>query len=382
MHKILRSKTYQLLAILVLCGVCGCIYKEGAVYVGDANQPLCHPFSEKLVSPQQLADSDLEIVWQSELPIIAGEKLVELTVLGGRIYALSSGNFLVAVNREKGTALFSRHLAESGFPVLGLGSYQNELFTIAGNNLVEMDPDYGADVNVVDLKVNATCSAVRNRSFFYIAGTDRRVHALRAADKIRIFEVSADDGSAVTSVVANEDFVVFATDTGTCAAFVPDGPKKLWQFNAADGVVEPVVQNPDKSALFFASKDTNVYRLNMPNGEFVWKCQIGAIPHMGPRVTRNCVYQYTGDNGLMAIDSQSGRILWQLPEGVDLLAEGGDKAYVLTIAGEITAMDNVKSRKLYSISIPAVSRYAVNVSDSKIYIADYAGRIACLKPIK
>jgi outer membrane protein assembly factor BamB len=109
---------------------------------------------------------------------------------------------------------------------------------------------------------------------------------------------------------------------------------------------------------------------------------MGAILEKGPTVAQKCVYQYVRDNGLTAIDKGSGKILWQMPEGIDVLAEGGDVAYVFTLAGEIAAMDNVKCKKLYSVSIPAVSKYAVNVTDSEIYVADYAGRVACLKPIK
>ena len=373
MAKILQCEKFIVIAIAVFI-------LNGCAYEAKVSQTNWRPLSVNLVSPAQFKDSDLEIVWQGELPIKAGESLREMSIIGRRIYALSSSNFLAALNRENGNVVFSRYLAEAGFPVIGLGLYENELFTIAGSRLLEMDADHGADVNAVELKFSETCPAVRNRSFFYIAGTDKRIHSLRTEDRVQVFEVAADDDSAVTSVIADENFVVFATDSGFCAAFTPDGPKKLWQFNVAGGIAAPVVRDGD--SIFFAGKDTNVYRLNAKTGEFIWKCQMGAILEKGPTVAQKCVYQYVRDNGLTAIDKGSGKILWQLPEGIDLLAEGGDKAYVFTLAGEIAAMDNVKCKKLYSVSIPAVSKYAVNVTDSKIYVADYAGRVACLKPIK
>ncbi len=43
-------------------------------------------------------------------------------------------------------------------------------------------------------------------------------------------------------------------------------------------------------------------------------------------------------------------------------------------------MDNEKAQVRYQIALPGVSKYATNFADSKIYIADKAGRIACLEP--
>ena len=85
---------------------------------------------------------------------------------------------------------------------------------------------------------------------------------------------------------------------------------------------------------------------------------------------------------MSAIDKNSGALIWQLPEGVDLLAEVNGKAYVITNVGMLVVMDNKKAKRLHSVNFARVSKYATNVTDSKIYIADEAGRIACLRPVK
>jgi hypothetical protein len=71
-----------------------------------------------------------------------------------------------------------------------------------------------------------------------------------------------------------------------------------------------------------------------------------------------------------------------LAEGVELLAETGGRAYVITNAGTLTVMDNMAGKKLYSVNFRQVSRYAANTADSKIYVADEIGRIACLQPVE
>lgn len=336
--------------------------------------------SQRLVSHKLLKEAELEVLWETRLPIKRGEGLERLFILGNRVYGLSDQNFMVSLNREKGNFIFSKTIAETGFPVLGLGFYNNGLFSIVGNNLVEVNPEYGTERSVKHLEFTAACPAARNKSYFYIAGTDRRVHTLRSEDKVQVFEAAAKNDSMVTSVVADENFVVFATEAGNVICIAPDRSKRLWQFNAADCIARPIVM--DAESVFAASRDTNIYRLDAKTGKLVWKYQMGAMLEKGPQVTEEVVYQYARNEGLSAIDKESKKLLWQLTEGLDLLAEAEDKAYVITKDETLVVMDNKKAKKLYSVDFSGVSRYATNVGDSKIYIADKEGRIACLSPIK
>jgi len=99
-------------------------------------------------------------------------------------------------------------------------------------------------------------------------------------------------------------------------------------------------------------------------------------------VTQQVVYQSVPRKGLTAIDKQSGQFMWSVPGGVDLLAEAKDRAYVITKNRTLVVMDNLSSKKLYSVNFAEVTRHTANITDSKIYIADEHGRIACLEPVR
>jgi outer membrane protein assembly factor BamB len=139
-------------------------------------------------------------------------------------------------------------------------------------------------------------------------------------------------------------------------------------------------------SLFFASKDTNVYRVDIvglpERKRLVWKHQTAAVLDKAPRVTQGIVYQPVRGKGLIAIDRATGALLWSVPGGIDLLTEAGNKAYVLTNAGTLVVMDNVQAKKLYSANFVEVSKHVSNVTDDIIYIADNHGRIACLQPVE
>jgi len=122
----------------------------------------------------------------------------------------------------------------------------------------------------------------------------------------------------------------------------------------------------------------------------VWKFQAEALLDRAPRVTARAVYQYALGRGLSAIDKTSGRTLWSLPEGLDLLADAADRAYVMTkfktlvvmdnVTGRKLVMDNVTGRKLYAVNFAPVAYHAANPLDRKIYVAGADGRLACLEP--
>lgn len=365
MLKMLRCKSILLAGLLFFCAA-----------AGGADQEKSNTW---LVSPETVADR-LEILWQNKLPMDNSDRLERLFVLNNYIYVLSANNYMVCLNGQTGNVIFSRYIAAQGIPVMGLALYSNKLVSIVGNNLVEIDPKSGVEQSNEHLYFNAVCPAARNDAYFYVAGTDKCIRALRVRDRVGIFIFSAENDSAITSVIADDNSVIFATNKGNVISVRPDSREQQWRFNAGGAVVGPIVE--DANDLFFACRDTNIYKINALTGRFVWKCQMEAILDEAPVVTEEFVYQYVRDRGLAAIDKKSGRIIWQVAGGNKLLTEANEKAYVITNTGTLVVMDNKKAKQLYSVELAGVSRYVTNLADSKIYIADKDGRITCLKPLK
>jgi outer membrane protein assembly factor BamB len=304
-----------------------------------------------------------------------------LVILDGHIYALSDLNYMISLDREKGNMIFGNSVAPAGLPIVGLELYEDKLLSLIGDTLVEIDSGTGGKLSTWQPEVSIVCPAAHNSSYFYLAGADRRLRVLRVEDMVRVFEVAADNESMITSIIADENFVIFATDGGNVISITPDRPNRLWQFDAAGSIVGPIVR--DVNSLFFACKDTNLYRIDMVDMQtvnLVWKYQTNALLDKAPYVTAEVAYQRAGDKGLAAIDKKSGKLLWQLAESADLLAEANGKAYVITKTSTLVVMDNNKGKKLYSANFAQASRYATNIMDSKIYIANKDGRIACITP--
>jgi outer membrane protein assembly factor BamB len=208
------------------------------------------------------------------------------------------------------------------------------------------------------------------------------LHVLKADNLVRTFAVTAENESLVTTVLADEEMFVFGTDAGNVIAGAADSPTRLWEFKANEGLAGPLIR--DGRSFYFASKDTHIYRIDMTDRgsiNLTWRYQSEAILDRPPRVTANAVYQHAPGRGLNAIGKQAGTTLWALRDGLDLLAEVANTAYVITETGAIAVMDNRTGQSLHRFAAPDVAYHAANTFDDKIYIIDKQGHVACLRPI-
>lgn len=367
------SKVVFLFVLLLLLPAGGC-----SRFGRGARQALWREGAGWLVERDVIDAANLQRLWEVRLPVKADEKLDKLILHDEYLYALSSKNFMVCLNRNNGKVVFSTYIGPETFPVIGLGVFDEQIYSVIGGSLVEIDCQTGSRLDSTELGYEVTCPASRNSSFFYLGAAERRLHVLRADDKVQVFEAASRTDSTIVSIIADEDLVIFATEDGDCIAIAPDRPTLLWEFEADEAVRGPVAKDVD--SVYFAGKDTYLYRLDVLTGIFLWKCQLGAIPDKGPVVADEAVYQYCPGGGFIAVDKQSGKILWRLDEGLGLINESDGKAYVLTDKNDMVVMDNRKKKRLYSVDLTDVSKYACNKTDTRLYLAADDGRIACLKP--
>ena len=339
--------------------------------------------SEGLVSTNLLGPAKLASVWQTTLPVRPGERLEMVRVLEDRLYVRTAENYVWSLDRRTGDIVFSRSIAPAGFPIFGWTAYDDRLITVIDNQVVELDANAGTRKRVSNLNLSIIAPPVRNSEFFYVSAADRRVHLFRAEDMVKLRMASADNDSQITSVLAGEDMVVFGTDAGNLVAMATDAPRKLWQFDAPGAIAGPVVRSG--SSFFFASKDTCVYRVDATEageGSMAWRYQTEAILDREPRVTATAVYQYAPGRGVTAIGRRSGKALWTLAEGVDLLAEAGNRAYVFTRFNTLVVMDNASGNQVFWVNCADAAYYATNTNDARIYLAGQGGRVLCIEPIR
>lgn len=347
---------------------------------------------ELLVSGKLLDSVGLRMGWQVHLPMKTPEQVDRMFMFDKYVYAMSNANYIYCIDTETKAIRFGLQLAEPGLPIGDPSYYENQLWFMVGNHLVVLDPKAGVISTRKQFKRIGTSAAsmvVRNRRHLYVSGSDKRLHAIIADGFWQDFMVAADNGSQVNSIVADDNNVVFTTESGNVTSILANEAKRIWQYDIIGKISAPLVR--DGLWIYIAGKNAKLYRLNIRTGAMSARSESGemvgwndafhaaAVLDKAPVIGTDVVYQSAGDKGVYAIDKETGEQIWNVSKGVDMVAEIGDRAYVYAEPGLLVAMDNVSGQSLYSANIGTVEKYVVNTTDDSIYLADKAGRVMCIK---
>jgi outer membrane protein assembly factor BamB len=324
-----------------------------------------------------LAQTGLQVGWQSNLPLKQAESVERMYVFGKYLYVLTDQNYLFCVDREKGDMRFCLQLVKAGLKVQEPQYYDGKLLFTVGNRFLILDPVAGmvTDSRQFDAVGGVVvCPAVRNCRHIFVAGLDKRLHAMVADEYWQEFMVTADNDSLINSLVVDDEFVFFSTEVGNVVKTSSQKAKRLWQRDIPGKISAPITR--DGRWLYVGSINMKLYKLDINTGQSGWVAafQAGAELTNSAVVGRKAIYQYAGENGLYAIDKVNGKELWQVKGAVGLLAEKGSTAYVFARPSALVVMDNDTGEKRYSVNLAGVWAYAVNITDSTIYVSDDRGR--------
>jgi outer membrane protein assembly factor BamB len=325
-----------------------------------------------------LKEASLHTVWQSAVALNPKEKVQQMTVLGNHIYILTNSNYLFCLDRNDGRSVFSISAAEAGMPVSQPADFNNAVYFAAANELLAVDLQTGRELFRKKIEFPMSSRPAVNEKYFYLPGMDKQLHVLQR-DMFQKFRVNPEDRSGITSVVANTNSIVFATNSGKVYCMDSDRPIKRWQFNAV-GAIEASLTKTNGS-IYISSKDTNLYKVDANSGTMLWKFYTGSFLTVPARVVNKTVYQYAINKGVYAIDANSGKQIWLSADGADLLAEDANTAYVISKKNICEVMDNASAQRLYTLNFEAVTAFATNPYDSKIYVME-DNSILCIEPTK
>ena len=322
-----------------------------------------------LVSRDLLDHAGMKSDWQINLPLQKNESLGPLYIDGDFIYALTNKNYMFCIDRKKGFERFQIRLTNPTLPVHRPTFYDGKVIITVGTKLFVIDPDVGDVIERQDVKrigKSTVYPAVRNAENYYIATSNKRLFAVNAEEFFIRFKVSADNDSLINSVIAGEENVIFATDSGNVVSIPFDSTEANWQTEIATGLTAPIVA--DKDQIFISSMDMKLYKLNAKDGNPAWKrpFQTGQNLTTSVRVGKDTLYQYAGQEGLYAIDRKTGIARWNLKKGYDLLAEQGSRAYVLAKPSTLYVMDN-KNPVFYIRSISQVQQITPSILLTRKY---------------
>ena len=339
------------------------------------------PVEGLLISPALLERAALETGWQVNLSLKASEQIDRIYVFEKYVYVLTDRNYLYCIDKKKKAVRFGLELALRGFPICEPLYHEGDLWFMIGNELRIVSPKTGAIEKRKRLKMlgrSAVGGMVRNKKHLYMASSDKRLHCFVIDGFWQEFMVAAPDGSQINSVVADDDFLVVTTAAGNVISIYPNQAKRRWGYDVVGEISASLVRQDEW--LYVPTTNTKLYKINIRNGRTKWDdaFHAGGALKKSPMLGAKVLYQSADNKGVYAIDKETGRMVWQVPLGVDVLVEVGTRAYVFARPGVLVVMDNAEARQLYSLNFATVKKYAINTADKALYVADLKGRVMCI----
>lgn len=331
-----------------------------------------------LVAPELVKEAGWDRNWKMNLPLKKGETIDEMGVMGTDLFVLTNTNVLFSINRKKGAVRITKQLSSSTLPIHAPFFYDNQFWFTVGNEVLVFDPsvgDFTIKQKFREVGSSAECGLTRNKSHIYLSGSDNMLHAFNADGFWQHFVVTADNDSPISSVVARDDLVVFATKAGNVVGMKPDKAEKVWQFDATGDIRGKLVL--DGESVFVGSYDSKLYKLGLEKGMLEWKQPFhsGAPIRDDFSVGRKLIYLYNVLNGLYGVNKETGKAVWHVPSGKGMVCESDQYGYVFSKPGILKVLDNTSGKELYSVNVAEIEHYANNTTDAVMYLADLKGRI-------
>lgn len=315
--------------------------------------------------------------WEIDLHL-ENKQVDRMIVLGSDLFVMTDSNGMLCIDRKSGQVRFSRQLSVSQLPVCNPFHYDDKLWFVVGNEMLVFDltvGDFVVKKKFPQVGSSAECGLARNEDFVYISGSGNRLHAIHVDGFWQKFTATADNDSAIVSILATDDIVVFATQAGNVVAMEPDKPQKRWQYDVTGDIKGPIVL--DGEDIYVGSFDSKLYKLSLSAGKLLWDSPFhsGAPIRDSFTVGKEVIYLHNELDGVYGVHKKSGKAIWQLPSGQGMICETPEKSFIFVSPGIVKVMNNQTGKELYSVNFSGVQRYAMNTTDATMYLADTRGRL-------
>lgn len=335
---------------------------------------------QEMTSTSLLEENGFAMNWQVDMPIKSNENVKYVYRTADSILVLTDRNYVLCYNVESGKLRFIRQISRPGLPLTSPSEKDGIIYTTIGQELWSIDIQSAKVEKVSVLKSPTRMPVQFNSSYAYVIGLDKRISCYGIEDGILKFQVTADNDTEITTAIVSDDYLWFATKQGNVYCSSSGEAKRLWGFNATAEVRAAIVESGDY--VYVSSLDTMLYKLNKLTGQLIWKAHLGSSLVRKPVVFDDVVIQQTTRNGMYAIDTESGDVVWNVANGEEMLARNGDRVFVHAKGNVIEAVSIAQKKVMEQLPVENLDKAGFNHYDGKIALVSKEGKLACIEAIR
>ena len=336
-----------------------------------------------------LARVNLDLQFSCVVPLNGPEKLTEISIDDGMLFAQTNHANFYAFDAETGRYLWGAHLGNITTHAEPASVNSFGVYVTNSNFMFGLDRKTGRQMWKKEL-TNIPSSAT--------AANDDRVMIGLESGKLVTFD--AKTGAEKWNIQTNEKIrsrpiiagrvVVFGSEDRKLYMSKLDTPDLLWRF-ATGGPIEAPLATHGVRTLLVPSTDKALYAVDLFTGLEKWVIPTGSPVEQEPLVSDDDVYVVNDEGFLTSADVASGKAKWTISTlGGRLLSVSATKLYLESHDEDLFVVDRESGKVVYD-PVTTLQRSGINLRnfslgptnrfDDRLYFGSTHGLIICIREL-
>jgi len=345
--------------------------------------------NEAIPSRRALARVNLDLQWAGVVPLGGTEKLTQISIDAGMLFAQTNSANFYAYDAETGRPLWNAHLGRVTTQSQPASVNSTTVFVTNSNWLYALDRRTGSQVwsqELTDVPSSATAADDR----YVLVGTESgKLETFNAKTGKIEWNIQTNDKITSRPVIAGK-VVAFGSHDRKLYLSRVERPKLFWRFATGAPIVAPLGTHGTRT-LIVPSMDNSLFAIDLFTGVGKWTFATGSPVEQQPLVVDDDIYVVNDEGMLTEVDVATGLSRWTISTlGGRLLAVTATKLYLETHDGDLFVVDRQTGKVIYDpamtltragINLRGFSLGPTNRFDDRLYFGTTHGLIICLREI-
>ena len=337
-------------------------------------------FGTSTIPPRRaLARVNLDMQWHGIVPLDGAEKLTELSIDAGMLFAQTNLANFYAFDAETGRYLWAAHLGRVTSKAEPASVNSFGVFVTNSNVLFALDRRTGREMWKRELHDNSSSATNADDTIVTVGLDSGKLVTFDAKTGNEKWNIQTNERVSSRPLVAGR-VIAFGSEDKKLYLSRSENSKLLWRF-AAGGPITAPLSGHGVRTLLMASTDKNVYAVDLFTGESRWTFASGAPINQEPIVVDNDVYVVNTEGYLSEIDVLTGQSRWTISTlGGRLLSVSATRIYLESHDDDLFVVDRQSGKIVYD-PMTTFQRAGINVRnytlgptnrlDDRLYFGDH-----------
>ena len=345
--------------------------------------------NQAIPSRRALARVNLDLLFTSVIPLQGPEKVLQLSIDDGMLFAQTNNANFYAFDAETGRYLWAAHLGDITTKAQPASVNSYNVFVTNSNEIYALDRKTGTKVWKQELGNQPSSSTAVDESRVMVGLESGKLVVFDARTGAEKWNIQTNERVTSHPILAGK-VVAFGSEDKKLYLSRIDSPKLLWRFATGGAIVAPLATHGVRT-LLVPSSDKALYSVDLFTGASNWSVATGASVVQEPLVSDNDVYVVNTEGYLSAIDIPSGTVRWTASTlGGRLLSVSATKVYLESHDDDLFVVDRGTGKIVHDpastfqragINLRDFELGPTNRFDDRLYFGTTHGLVVCLREV-